>query len=886
MKTIYNDREDQVGPPYPLPFINSVSNGVRYAGVFLIALAAVTLLPATTNADPYRDTVAPFLEKYCTQCHGPEKQKADRRYDTLQNDFQDEDSLLLWQDIADLLNLGDMPPEEETQPSSDERQAVIDWITGELTIAYEHHKSTDRQTILRRLNRFEYDRTIRDLLKLEPVLIDPTESFPPDETEENFNNIGSALITSDFLLQGYLDAAEAYIEKATQHGTKPDVQSYHFTAPFYTARNRWDGKDVAGQFQHIRKNTTDQDGFMWLEDMEYGVPESGYYKLRFKAQAINRVYPYPEEIVGTRKSEPLRVDVIAGSREYGELEFRTSSDRKVAGFIIADNAPEWYESRIWLDKGYQPRLTFPNGPNRVKPMRKTLVHNYPEHFQEFIHNWTVPGDGLYPYPIEEAEARRIEAEAKKIATVVGRVLSTEGTSNKFNRRDGWAAFYRGYEGPRIRVFEIELQGPLFDDWPTPSYKALFGNYEPTMENARPILQRFASAAFRRPVDENKLDILHDLTLSAHASGNTPFEALKIGFRAVLCSPDFLYLQEPEGKLDDYALASRLSYFLWSTQPDEELRSLAEQGALSQPEVRDAQVHRMLADERSHAFTEQFTNRWLELYKIGTMPPSDKEFKTYYVDGLETSMKRETQAYFRHILQKNLPIQTFLDSDFTFVDGGLARLYGIEGVNGPKMQKVSLASLPHRGGLLGQASILTASANGIDTSPVIRGIWILENILGSPPSPPPPDVEPLEPDIRGSTTIRDQLDKHRELATCYECHRKIDPLGFALENFDPIGGWREHYPRGRNQGPLIDASGQLPNGDQFAGIKEFKSVLAKRETQFARCLTEKMLAYSMGRTLEYTDRPEVDQIVAELEQSGSGLKDLVLLVTQSEAFLTK
>jgi hypothetical protein len=282
-----------------------------------------------TNADTYHDTVVPFLEEYCIQCHGQEKQKGDRRYDNLRNDFLDQDALILWQDIADLLNLGDMPPEEENQPNAEDRLAVVNWITDELTVAYEHHKSSDRKTVLRRLNRYEYNRTVRDLLHLQPLLIDPTESFPPDETEENFNNIGSALITSDFLLQGYLDAAESYIEQATRQGPEPEIHSYQFNAPFYTARNRWDGKDVAGKFQHIRKNTTDQDGFLWLEKLEQGVPESGYYKLRFKAQAINRDYPYPEKIVGTRKSEPLRVDVIAGSREYGELEFRTSSDRKV-----------------------------------------------------------------------------------------------------------------------------------------------------------------------------------------------------------------------------------------------------------------------------------------------------------------------------------------------------------------------------------------------------------------------------------------------------------------------------------------------------------------------------------------------------------------------------
>jgi hypothetical protein len=851
-----------------------------------LVLSASTPVLFSQEHSTYRDAIQPFLETYCIQCHGPKKQKGDRRYDTLTNDFVDLDSLNLWQDIADLLNLGDMPPEEEDQPSDQDRLAVIGWITDNLETAYALHKSTDRKTVLRRLNRQEYNNTVRDLLKLEPLLIDPTESFPPDETEENFNNIGSALITSDFLLQSYLDAAEIYIDQATRFNEKPEVAQYHFEAPFYKARNRRDGLDEAGKYQHIRKNTTDQDGFMWLEDLEQGVPESGYYNLRFKAQAINRVYPYPEDIVGTNKNEPLRVDVIAGAREYGELEFRTSSDRKVAGFIIADEQPEWYEAQVWLDKGYQPRLTFPNGPNRVKPIRKTLVHNYPEHFQDFIHNWTIPGDGLYPYPIEEAEARRIEAEHLKIATEVGRILSTDGTGNLFNRSEGWAAFYKGYQGPRIRVFEIGLEGPFYESWPTPSHKALFGDAELTQENIPKILKRFATAAYRRPVTKDKLDILVGLANEHMRRGSTVFDSLKIAFRAVLCSPDFLYLQEPEGRLDDYALASRLSYFLWSSAPDQELLNLAATGKLSQPEILKAQIHRMLADEKSWNLTEQFSSRWLELFKIGTMPPSDKDFKTYYVDGLETSMKMETQKFFHYILTNNLPIEEFLDSDFTFVDGGLARLYGIEGINGPEFQRVSLKSMPHRGGLLGQASILTASANGIDTSPVIRGIWVLENILGTPPSPPPPDVEPLEPDIRGATTIRDQLDKHRKVATCYECHRKMDPLGFALENFNPIGGWRDHYPRDRGQGPKIDASGQLPNGTEFDGIVEFKSVLSGRLDQFTHCLTEKLLAYSMGRTLEFTDRPEVDRIVHDLKASGYGMQDLLLLIVQSEAFQTK
>ena len=319
-------------------------------------------------------------------------------------------------------------------------------------------------------------------------------------------------------------------------------------------------------------------------------------------------------------------------------------------------------------------------------------------------------------------------------------------------------------------------------------------------------------------------------------------------------------------------------------PDEELLAAAGRGELRRPEALRAQALRLLSHPKADAFAEQFTSRWLELYKIGSMPPSPKNFQQYYVDGLEEAMKTETRLFFRRLLDENLPIDHFLDSDFTFVNAGLARLYGIPGVRGSQFRKVELED-ERRGGLLGMASVLTASANGIDTSPVVRGVWVLENILGTPPNPPPPDVEPLEPDIRGAQTIRDQLDKHRQIATCNACHQRIDPPGFALENFDPIGGWRDRYPRpGRREGPLVDASGRLSGGETFRTVAEFKKVLLDgHRGEFARCLTEKLLAYATGRTLEESDDPEVDLIVESLRKRGGRLRDLVLSIVESEAF---
>jgi hypothetical protein len=320
----------------------------------------------------------------------------------------------------------------------------------------------------------------------------------------------------------------------------------------------------------------------------------------------------------------------------------------------------------------------------------------------------------------------------------------------------------------------------------------------------------------------------------------------------------------------------LSYFLWSSPPDETLLKLAARGKLRSD--LSAQVTHMLADSKSDRFVKHFVRRWLDLDNIGSMPPSE-DFLEYYRDNLETAMRNETESFFRHVLDKNLSPREFLDADYSFLNRELALHYGIEGVQGNKLQRVSLNG-SKRGGLLGHGAFLTASANGVDTSPVVRGIYVLEKLLGYTPPPPPPDVPAIEPDIRGAVTIREQLEKHRKNATCAECHRKIDPLGFALENFDAVGGWRDEYEK---KTP-IDAAGKLPSGDSFRTASEFRKLLVDREDQFTHCLTEKLMIYALGRELEIGDRPAIDKILAELNSRKAGLRDLIRLVVMSKSFL--
>ena len=317
-----------------------------------------------------------------------------------------------------------------------------------------------------------------------------------------------------------------------------------------------------------------------------------------------------------------------------------------------------------------------------------------------------------------------------------------------------------------------------------------------------VVLRFASRAFRQPVKSDQVAHYVAFIRERIRSGEANATSIKYGLAAILTSPRFLYLdegnEEADTTLSNHELAARLSYFLWSTMPDAKLLSIASSGKLSSPFILKTEIDRMLRDDKVGDFVEHFTDSWLRINTLGTMPPDSKAFGSYYDDRLEDSFKQETRLFFGDLIHNNGSILNLLDSNYTFANDVLATHYGINDVDGEHFRKVSLKPQHHRGGLLGQGSVLTVTANGIETSPVVRGVWVLENIFGTPPPPPPPDVEPLEPDTRGASTIREQLNKHRNVAACADCHAKIDPAGFALEFFDPIGGYRSRYLAGRQR----------------------------------------------------------------------------------------
>ena len=816
-------------------------------------LTCVTLvLVASLTAIGSDKEVSAFLTNHCVQCHGAKTQKADRRFDRLPTTIAKLDDLERYQEIVDQLNLGTMPPEGAKQPSPEQRARIITFLTQKLESARSNFKSSHGQSELRRLNSWEYRQTLGDLLGLNVDVWNPAEDFPAEVKVEGFDNNGASLVTSGILLQHYFKAAEEAIKRATHFEEQPVSRHYAQQTPFYFNGNEAEGlpklfrpdrfrfipdtpyTDLYGR--HYRGGHL---GFLPLHQ-QGGVKHSGIYTIRVRAAALGLTHDYGKALDDFRNGDPVVMEIAAVDRR-GSVEStgNVSSMTSLARIELTNEEPQWFEWKVFLDSGFEPEVRFRNGPLSAKRLVRMLL--------------TEASDKPEFQPLLNME-------------------------NKLAQANG---VLKAYQGPRLRIWEIQVDGPHIDSWPGVGHQRIYGNLQPDHLNAATISKRieaFAHQAFRRPPVEGELEPIQQLIQDKLKEGVEPLQVLQLGCQAILCSPGFLYLNLGEGELSENPLASRLSYFLWSSPPDQTLLDLAKAGQLK-TEL-SAQVTRMLADPKSDRFVTHFIRRWLDLDNIGTMPPS-ADFLVFYRDNLENAMRTETEMFFRYVLDNNLPLSEFLGANYTFLNRELATHYGIEGVEGNQFRRVELNNR-HRGGLLGQGALLTASANGVDTSPVVRGIYVLEKLLGYTPPPPPPDVPAIEPDIRGAVTIREQLVKHREIATCAECHRKIDPLGFALENFDAIGAWRDAY---EGNAP-IDSTGQLPGGDSFNSLSQFRSLMIKRQDQFNRALTEKLLTYATGRELGISDRGELDRILTQFEQSEGGLKDLLTILVESSIFQHK
>lgn len=992
---------------------------------YLIVAIAVLVSCAQTDAATPLDEVRPFLKQYCYACHGAKKQENDKRFDSLGNDLSQIETLERWQEVVDQLNLGEMPPKDSPQPKSAETAKVIQVLSAQLKQAYAQLKSTGGQTVARRLNRFELRNTVRDLLQIkdpemrignvarlvdnngngsvENTSTDPFRSFPGDEEEHGFDNIGDRLVMSDFLLSLMFDAAEESLALATETGPRPKVETRRFAGHIQ--------KQLKGDLEKLARELHPEFDAYYRQELvtpdaiRSGVGTSARYRITIEVSAHHQKHPWGE-VIQADQNEPMRL--------YLRLfKSRTRNDHiPLEVFEVpGDGSKKTFSVESWIDARWLPQLSWENGPSYRDARSDLLVEKFlPEKFRKAPDRKQIPDKKKY-------DAARAEWSREMTSTALA-----------------------NYAGPFIRVHSITLE-PLVSEWPPQSHTALYGAGPFKAENVESLLRSFAERAYRRPVSANEIaaivqlvrdrltpdvdrlpraiqeltfksykgswsklpdfsklkperlgrvaDGLLDIRLATHdehfglvfdgklhvgktaeyefqmasddgarllidgkkviehdglhgaslrkgkanlkagdhairveyfaygqpnslrASWSGPgfrdaplaaanaqttkplnvdaqtaqaIQAMQVGYTAILCSPDFMYLHEKHDQLNDFEIASRLSYFLWSSMPDDELIQLARGGKLSDLSVLQQQVDRMLVDAKSAAFSRHFTERWLRLDKLSESPPElTGPFRVYWDRRMEPQAVTQTDAYFADLVKTNGSIRLLIDSDYTFMNEDIASVfYGRNDIKGSSLRKVSTND-PRRGGIFTQPSVMTATANGVDTSPVVRGVWVLENILGTPPSPPPPDVEPLSPDLRNAKTIREQLAVHRTQTACNSCHRKIDPMGFAFENFDPIGRWRDKYPRARDN---IDASTTTSAGRKVADIVEFKQLLLDRQEQVARCLTEKMLAYSTGRVLESTDRGEVEAIVRQLNSKGNHLRDLIKLVVQSDIFRSK
>jgi hypothetical protein len=688
---------------------------------------------------------------------------------------------------------------------------------------------------LRRLNRVEYENTVRDLLGVDADL---KKLLPADSKANGFDNAAEAQHVSSFLLERYLEAADTALNLAVANGPAPKT---------------------------VKKRCTLQD--------ERAIKTSQ-----------ERVYRRLDDAVVAFSSSPWTAVTLWSfyPADRGKYRFRISaSGFQSAGKPVVyrvETVPEGYGSKSRLINYYD------------APADQPAVVEFVEHLEA---RSTIR---LLPYGLANSQA------VHKVGA------------------DDW-------KGAGLAIQWIEVEGPLHDSWPPASHRRLFGDLprEPVAGNrerlevvskepladAERILRDFARRAFRRAVTDEDVKPFLALVKARLADGYSFERAVRVGLLAVLVSPDFLFLRETpphptlsptlggEGRvrgLDDFALANRLSYFLWSTMPDDELLALAGRGKLGEPETLRRQVERMLIDPRAAAFTENFVGQWLGLRDIDFTEPSHILYPEFD-DMLKASMVKEPLLFFDEVLKNDLSLTRFVASDFSVLNGRLAKHYGIPGVDGWTFRKVKLPPGSHRGGVLTMAGVLKVTANGTSTSPVVRGAWVLDRILGTPPPRPPAGVPAVEPDIRGATTIREQLARHRQIASCAACHAKIDPPGFALESFDVIGGWRDNYRSTGNgdtvtvdgrrmpylKGRKVDPADVLPDGRKFRDFDELKELLLTDKEQIARSLVGKILTYATGRAPGQEEQKEVEAIVQAVRRKGYGLRSVVHEVVASKLF---
>ena len=831
----------------------------------------LAMLLSTRPALAQEPKLRPFFDAHCVDCHGPDVQKSRLRLDTLDFDFADAKTAAVWTKVHDKLASGAMPPKSQPRPPKADLDAALGSLHDKLHAASLDRQQKEGRVVLRRLNGTEYENTLHDLLDVDISL---KKLLPADNTAAGFDNVSAALEISAAHLLLYQQAAEKAILAAIPPMPHVPFKNRRTGKQITEKVQMWDA--VLGKSGYLMKDSLVMMARLpdhWRMAATADVPQSGRFRIRMSAYAL-----------GTG-GKPLSIAFLG--QPVGD---RLARDSEILRDVMPPRAPD-------AEIGSRGNVY----ETEIEVARENFVWVAAWGLPDRSELWEMKLKG----PVEEYPLPKLVIEWLEIEGPIG----------------PWPpeSYRRIFDGVPLKVRSVAQAEAMKRKVPPVDHskhdESFWANYDPLIpvsehpkEDAERLLRDFLPRAFRRPVSEEMqqhyVKLVHDRLDQKYSF----LDAMVFGYKSILSSTHFLFFQEPGSapltankdfgstRLDDLALANRLAYFLWSSPPDAELLRLAETKELSKPAVLRAQVDRLLDDPKSHRFTETFAGQWLDLRKLNDTTPDPQLYGDYDLY-LLWSMPRESEMFFEEILKHDRSLLEFVDARWSFLNDRLARLYGIPGIVGCDLRKVDLPEGCHRGGVLTQASVLKVTADGTRTSPVLRGKWVLDRILGKPPAPPPPDIPTFEPDIRGATTIRQQLDKHRHTPACASCHVHIDPPGFALENFDVIGGWREQYrvtkwnrrpvPGTRAfLGPDVEMGGVTPDGKKFKNIDDYKKLLLDDRDQIARNLTEKLLTFATGAEIQFADREVVDGIVAKLKERNYGLRTLVHEIVESRVFANK
>jgi mono/diheme cytochrome c family protein len=802
---------------------------------FAVPMLCAVLASGTAASNPMSAAAAEavaeaFLERHCVRCHQGEKAEGQFRLDTLPRDFASLATAEKWAEAMTRINAGEMPPAEESRPTNDEIATAVDWIASGLKEGEAARMAARGDVTHYRLSREEYATTIRDLLGVHFDVNQPGATIE-DPRWHGFERIGSMLSLSPAHVERSLRAAELVLQRAFPE--KPSETKTHRVDAVGMLVDHRPGQGRINRDRAEKLGVLDKVRVAVWPGSEISAFNSKWWQLREPG-----LYRARMQVSGLRPP---------GGRAPHLTIWDASLKRSVfdADIVTAEHEPVIVE--------FEQFLTMPV----TLGIQNEVAGKLPEGPGNQIH-WFVSGtDTRLQHP----------------------------TGYKLTDDEGQAIY------PLLLIDWVEWEGPIVTDEGRQRREGLYPADVESLSEVRDCLRRFAERAWRRPVTDAEVDRYVRLYEGEKQAGEPPRAAFLCAMAGVLASKNFGYLEEGSpgarrDRVNDWELASRLSYFLWGSMPDDALFDAARAGTLHEPETLRSHVARMAADPKIERFLAAFPRQWLQLHRVGMFPPDPKIYPDYD-RWLEASMTAECTEFFREVFRQNLPIREFLDSDWTMLNRRLAEHYGVSPPAAQGFARVSLRPEDHRGGLLTQAAVLVLSSDGTRHRPVHRGVWVSESIFGTTPPPPPPNVEPLEPTPAEAdkATVRMQLAAHSTHAACAACHQKIDPLGFAFDNYDAIGRWRTtEKSAGKGEDPPVDATGTLADGRSFAGPEEFKTLLVDDIDRFAEAFVGQLATFALRRAMTIDDAAAIRQVAAACRADGYRLRSLIESLMTSDLFL--